>query len=86
MLAEDPIPDKIVGLEVRGVIRGDGARQRAARERLDAVIRDHPDTPWGRTAALLKERLYGFSLREVNYGGGAPKNRFCYCPILHTWN
>lgn len=66
-LTEGPYPGSEFCLMAVAPIRGDGARRRVAEERLDAVAHDHPETPWARTAELLKGTLGGCVLMRITF-------------------
>lgn len=68
--AEGPFPQRPVWFTSWPTVRGSGEARKAAIEKLDAAIKNHPGTPWARTAELLKEKLPGFMLEPVRYGGG----------------
>jgi len=57
-----------VGLFTSPKVQGD--KKGKAKEKLEEVIRDHPGTPWARTADLLRGRLQGFTLRKFGHGPG----------------
>lgn len=55
-------------------VRGDGALKKTAEEKLAAVQKLHPGTPWAKTAELLAKKLKGFEMKPAAYGSGTPSS------------